>query len=516
MNGNGLVTGVAVGQAKITAKIGQTRASAIVTVTAPALAPAAPTNLATGVVSTSQINLTWTDNATNESGFRIERCSGTGCTSFAEIATVGVNATSYQNTGLLPATSYSYRVRAYNQAGTSGYSNWSSKTTQTQTEPAPAPAPPTDPPVVDPSWIVVNPGENIQSLVNLYPSGTTFYLTAGTHIQQQVTPKSGDTFIGEPGAIMDGQNVTAYAFYSNNKGQSNVTIKSLEIKNYTTPSADYGAITGQNVTNWIVTDNVVHHNAQAGIRAGTGTGWQVLRNTAYANGVAGITGYQCNGGLIQGNELYGNNPTGAFTMREGGMKVFQSVNLTIRGNNVHHNKGKGIWSDTNYPTMLIEGNTVTDNSGTGIYHEIGYAAIIRNNTSSRNGNGSEQVSGSLTRAGIQVTNSPNVQVYGNTVMDNHNGISGLYFSGYPTTGPYGAYVLQNLSVHDNVVRMSIGRAGIAKNTGDTSIYYTNNNHFDNNTYYLGPNATYFSWSDQYLLEQQWQAVGNDETGTFTR
>ena len=120
---------------------------------------------------------------------------------------------------------------------------------------------------IDPSWVVLYPGDNIQNQVNLFPAGTTFYLKAGTYGRQQVTPKSGDTFIGQPGAIMDGQNVTAYAFYSNNKGQSNVTIKSLEIKNYTTPNADYGAITGQNVTKWIVTDNVVHHNKQAGIRA---------------------------------------------------------------------------------------------------------------------------------------------------------------------------------------------------------------------------------------------------------
>ena len=90
------------------------------------------------MVSSSQINLTWTDNATNESGFRIERCTGTGCTSFAEITTVGVNATSYQNTGLLPATSYSYRVRAFNQAGTSAYSNTASATTQSVAPSAPS------------------------------------------------------------------------------------------------------------------------------------------------------------------------------------------------------------------------------------------------------------------------------------------------------------------------------------------------------------------------------------------
>ena len=101
-------------------------------------APAAPSNLAAVVVSSSQINLTWTDTATNESGFRIERCSGSGCTSFAEIATVGANVTSYQNTGLLASTSYSYRVRAYNQSGTSAYSNTASATTQGAAPSAPS------------------------------------------------------------------------------------------------------------------------------------------------------------------------------------------------------------------------------------------------------------------------------------------------------------------------------------------------------------------------------------------
>jgi hypothetical protein len=44
--------------------------------------PAAPTNLVATAVSSSQINLTWTDNSNNETGFKIERCIGSGCTSF--------------------------------------------------------------------------------------------------------------------------------------------------------------------------------------------------------------------------------------------------------------------------------------------------------------------------------------------------------------------------------------------------------------------------------------------------
>ena len=65
-------------------------------------------------VSRSQINLTWTDNATNESGFTIERCKGATCTNLASIATLGANVTTYSNTRLRPNTTYRYRVQAYN------------------------------------------------------------------------------------------------------------------------------------------------------------------------------------------------------------------------------------------------------------------------------------------------------------------------------------------------------------------------------------------------------------------
>jgi subtilisin family serine protease len=100
-----------------------------VTVTAPPALPAAPTGLAAVAVSKNQINLTWTDNATNETGFRIERCKGATCTNFALIATVGADVTSYSNLKLTASTTYRYRVYAYNAAGSSGYSNIAFATT---------------------------------------------------------------------------------------------------------------------------------------------------------------------------------------------------------------------------------------------------------------------------------------------------------------------------------------------------------------------------------------------------
>ena len=55
--------------------------------------PAPPSGLTATAASSSQINLNWTDNATNETGFKIERCQGSACTNFAQIATVGANVT---------------------------------------------------------------------------------------------------------------------------------------------------------------------------------------------------------------------------------------------------------------------------------------------------------------------------------------------------------------------------------------------------------------------------------------
>src|SRR5438309_10095424 len=97
--------------------------------------PAAPTALTATVASCSCINLRWTDNSTNETGFKIERCQGSGCTNFVQIATVGTNVTTYSNTGLTAGVSYSYRVRAYNASGNSAYSNTATAT------PSPSPCP---------------------------------------------------------------------------------------------------------------------------------------------------------------------------------------------------------------------------------------------------------------------------------------------------------------------------------------------------------------------------------------
>ncbi len=71
----------------------------------------------------SRVKLSWTDNATNESGYAVERCSGSGCTNFSPIATVAVNTVSYFDKNVSAGTTYRYRVAAASTAGQSPYSN---------------------------------------------------------------------------------------------------------------------------------------------------------------------------------------------------------------------------------------------------------------------------------------------------------------------------------------------------------------------------------------------------------
>jgi subtilisin family serine protease len=92
--------------------------------------PAAPSNLTAAGASTSSINLTWTDNASNEDGFIIERATSANGT-FSQIASVGANSTSYANTGLSAGSQFWYRVAAYNAYGNSSYSNTATASTLT-------------------------------------------------------------------------------------------------------------------------------------------------------------------------------------------------------------------------------------------------------------------------------------------------------------------------------------------------------------------------------------------------
>jgi hypothetical protein len=73
-------------------------------------------------IRAGELELTWTDNSNNEDGFKIERKSGTAGT-YAQIATAEANVSSYTELGLINSATYSYRLSAFNSAGSSPYSS---------------------------------------------------------------------------------------------------------------------------------------------------------------------------------------------------------------------------------------------------------------------------------------------------------------------------------------------------------------------------------------------------------
>ncbi|NND73061.1 MAG: T9SS type A sorting domain-containing protein [Rhodothermales bacterium] len=103
--------------------------------TTPEPPDAAPTNLVASALSTSDIDLTWDDNASNETGYEVERCTGSGCSGWALIATTGAGSSSYSDSGLNSNTTYNYRTRAVNTVGQSAYSNESEATTDDDVTP---------------------------------------------------------------------------------------------------------------------------------------------------------------------------------------------------------------------------------------------------------------------------------------------------------------------------------------------------------------------------------------------
>src|SRR5262249_45393237 len=111
--------------------------------------PDAPTNLHAIAVNLNRVDLTWTDNSSNEQGFRIER--SLDAQTFTEIATVNADVTSYTDNTVAAGTLYFYRVFAFNLFGNSDPSNIADVT-------PPRPPPPPQNPVIAVSPTVLDFG----------------------------------------------------------------------------------------------------------------------------------------------------------------------------------------------------------------------------------------------------------------------------------------------------------------------------------------------------------------------
>jgi len=342
--------------------------------------------------------------------------------------------------------------------------------------------------------VIVSPGDDVAARVASAPSGTEFLFTAGTYRRLTITPKDGMSFIGTDGVVLDGENAAARAFLG--QGVRNVTIRGLRITRYRPPDIS-AALDGIDSEGWTVEDNEIDHNSNGDMRTyglRIGSHWTVRRNRIHDNGWVGIAGYNATDTVIEFNDIYA-NPAAWFDDRLGeaaNIKLFGCGKIVLRGNRVHDGPLKGIWIDRSQPDITIENNRVLNHGEAGIWFEVSYRARITGNFVENAGLRIKDTDDWLRGGGIQVTNSPDVSVIDNIVVNSHNGIIGLQASGYDD-GPYGKSELRNLLVQGNRIVMPAGQSGIMQNTGSTAVYTSWNNRFVDNHYAVSGNPAPFRW-----------------------
>ena len=107
---------------------GYTASAAATTLAPPVTVPAAPSALVATATSATSITLSWADNANNETGFQVERATSAGGP-FSPVASVAAGAVGSIDATVSPATTYHYRVSAFNSAGPSPYTAVATATT---------------------------------------------------------------------------------------------------------------------------------------------------------------------------------------------------------------------------------------------------------------------------------------------------------------------------------------------------------------------------------------------------
>jgi parallel beta-helix repeat protein len=375
--------------------------------------------------------------------------------------------------------------------------------------------------------VTIDPGDDIQAAIDANPEGTTFWLTTGTHDitdsdigDNGLSPKTGDLFVGQLGAILDGTSWTttnedAAAFYALNDDIDDVTIQNLVIQNM--PKSGVSAYKDFS-SGWTVDHCEVAYCKRTGVAMCPGF---TLTNSYVHHNISdspddsnpalrggGYTGNQCDGAIVENNEISYNGSEQKIAVN--------SVGVSFKNNFVHHNYKDGVWFDgDSVSNAVVEGNVIEDNGRTGVTFEVSTNATIRNNSIRRNA-----------EEGILISLSEDIDIYGNLLADNETAIG--YFLDCSRLGSGQAgnaeYDLANVSSHNNAITVGTGTTACAvTNLGsctptETAPYYdgSKNLTFEDNDYVVADvSAAYWYWGTSHKTFDQWRLIPQDAGGTIT-
>ena len=310
---------------------------------------------------------------------------------------------------------------------------------------------PSDPP---PGAVTILAGNDsdLTASYQLTPN-TTYWFAPGVHTigtgqYSQFQPDTGDSFVGGPGAVLNGQGLDDSAFTTNpNVPATNVTIEFLTIENFVSAEGQ-GIVNHDGDAYWTVEHNTIGPNEQNGSNPGgaglfLGSNNRAEYNCLIHNGeygfssAGGSTNITLSYNEISYNDAYGGYDQGGSSIAcgcSGGGKFWDSTEVVVMDNYVHNNGNVGIWADTDNSGFLIADNYIADNYAEGIIYEISYNGAILNNTFVRNTLSAGPQLGGFPDAALYISESgfdaraPNpfgysaFSVRGNVFTDNWGGV----------------------------------------------------------------------------------------------
>ncbi len=359
--------------------------------------PEKPTNLTATVITDNEIDLAWSDNSSNEAGFKLER-SQNGGSDWIVVTSTAADVSSYKNTGLSEGSSYSYRVLAFNSAGNSGYSNLASGSTPVAIVYSLAIL--TTNVVSSYTQTTAEAGGNITSDGNspVLARGVCWNTAASPTVSNNKTTDGGGTgsFSSSITGLSAGTQYYVRAYATNSVGTSygeqvtfttlpplpvTATLTTTEVTSFTS----YSAVGGGNVTAsggaditvrgvcWGTAENPTIENDTT--INGTGTG----SFTSNINGLTGNTKYYVrayainSAGISYGEQVsFTTSATSAFVpvvTTAAGSSV--TATTAVSGGNITSDKGQAVtvrgvcWSTATGPT--IADDTTKNGSGSGSF-----------------------------------------------------------------------------------------------------------------------------------------------------
>ncbi|HUA40929.1 MAG TPA: right-handed parallel beta-helix repeat-containing protein [Streptosporangiaceae bacterium] len=309
------------------------------------------------------------------------------------------------------------------------------------------------------------------SRINFRTPHATYWFAPGIHTLgagrfAQIQPGAGSTFIGAPGAVLDGRRVNYYAFTGT---APDVRIRYLTIENFGSLGGDFnqGVVNASSAAGWTIDHTTIEDNAGAGVMLGSRDTLRydcLLKNQQYgfnAYAVPGPDALTLDDNEIAENDTYNWEQHTPGCGCSGGGKFWNVDGASVEGNWVHGNHNVGLWADTNNRGFNFSGNYFDNNYAEALIYEISYNAQIKDNLFVRNAIGAGPSSPGFPTPAIYISESgsdrrvatsysTSFQISHNVFIDNWSGVilweNSNRFCGSPDNSSSGTCTLVDPSV----------------------------------------------------------------------